>query len=483
MGLLGIALDPAFGTNGFIYLYRTKPGPGGCGTNVGRFSQVVRVTFGPGNTVGIGSLVELLDGIRTDNGNHDGGVLRIGPDGKLYVGAGDTGLGDNVGGPGSSTNPYAQSLASLNGKILRINLDGTIPGDNPFVSTAGAQGAIWAYGFRNPFRFSFDDMTGTLWIGDVGDLTVEEIDLGVAGGNYSWPRCEGDLQGPPGSPQPCVYGTDVAPIFTYPHSGGSSLGTCLIGGAFAGAAFGAMAGDYVFGDCTSSDVYLATLNGTRDDIVGTPTLISSSAGTPSDFVMGPDGAIYYTAEGGGEVRRLAVTGAVTTTTTTTTTLPGGGSLLAGRSLKLSDNVDPTRRSLKAGSTDATIDVGSAGSADDPTLHDGSLRVRSSTGGFDSTYPLAGGWSYIGDPAAVKGYRFKSASGPITKVILKDGRRLKVSGKGSGLLYSLATNPDPVDVVLTTGTKQYCMTFGGTVTFTAGRRYSARNASAPGACPP
>ena len=76
-----------------------------------------------------------------------------------------------------------------------------------------------------------------------------------------------------------------------------------------------------------------------------------------------------------------------------------------------------------------------------------------------------------------------AAGPITKALLKGGRRLKVSGKGSGLLFSLATNPEPVDVVLTTGGKPYCMTFGGTVKFTAGRTYSAKNASAPGACPP
>src|SRR6185295_16054984 len=187
MGLLGIALDPAFGTNGFIYLYRTKPGAGGCATSVGRFSQVVRVTFGPGDTVSIGSLVTLIDGIRTDNGNHDGGAIRLGSDNTLYVGVGDTGLGDNVGGPGSATNPYAQDLKSLNGKILRINLDGTIPADNPFASTPGAvvcstSGTgtatckeVWAYGFRNPFRMSFDGMTGTLWIADVGDLTVEEV--------------------------------------------------------------------------------------------------------------------------------------------------------------------------------------------------------------------------------------------------------------------------------------------------------------------
>jgi glucose/arabinose dehydrogenase len=184
MGLLGIAIDPDFSSNGFIYLYRTKAGAGGCGTSTGRFNQVVRVTMS-GGSVNLASLTELLSGIRTDNGNHNGGVLRVGPDLKLWVGVGDTGLGDNTGGPGSATNPYAQDLGSLNGKALRVNLDGTVPADNPFAGTAGARGEVWAYGFRNPFRMSFDSETGKLWIGDVGDLTVEEIDIGVAGGNYS----------------------------------------------------------------------------------------------------------------------------------------------------------------------------------------------------------------------------------------------------------------------------------------------------------
>src|SRR5439155_7013053 len=276
MGLLGIALDPAFGSNGFIYLYRTHQGSSPpCGGN-GRVNEVVRVTMGPGDTGSLGSLTVLLTGMRTDNGNHDGGVLRVGPDSKLYAGVGDTGLGDNMGGPGSSTNPYAQDLNELEGKILRLNLDGTVPADNPFFGQVGKRGEIFAYGFRNPFRMSFDDMTGMLWVGDVGDLTVEEIDIMIAGGSYSWPRCEGNLQGPPNAPTPCVVGTDVAPIFTYLHSGPSSLGTCLIGGSFAGAAFGALSsGNYVFGDCTSSNVYLATVNGTRDGFTGSPVLVSS----------------------------------------------------------------------------------------------------------------------------------------------------------------------------------------------------------------
>jgi glucose/arabinose dehydrogenase len=299
MGLLGIALDPDFTSNGFIYLYRTKQGLIPPCSGGSRFNEVVRVTMAMDDTVSIGSLAVLLTGIRTDNGNHDGGVLRIGPDDKLYVGVGDTGLGDNVGGPGSSTNPYAQDLNQLEGKVLRLELDGSVPVDNPFVGMPSTREEIFAYGFRNPFRMSFDDLTGSLWLGDVGDLTWEEIDIVTAGDNYSWEYCEAN------QPMGCAMPGDVAPVFVYPHSGGSSLGSCVIGGSFAGAAFGTFDGHYVFGDCTSNEIYRAALTGPRDDIAGTPALISSSAGTPSDFVTGPDGAVYYAANSGGEIRRLA----------------------------------------------------------------------------------------------------------------------------------------------------------------------------------
>ena len=473
MGLLGIALDPAFGSNGFIYLYRTHQGSSPpCGGS-GRVGEVVRVTMGPGDTVSLGSLTVLLTGMRTDNGNHDGGVLRMGPDSKLYAGVGDTGLGDNQGGPGSSTNPYAQDLNELEGKILRLNLDGTVPADNPFFGQVGKRGEIFGYGFRNPFRMSFDDMTGMLWVGDVGDLTVEEIDIMTSGGNYSWPRCEGNLQGPPNAPTPCVVGTDVAPIFTYLHSGPSSLGTCLIGGSFAGAAFGALSGNYVFGDCTSSNVYLATVNGTRDGFTGSPVLVSSNAGVPADFVTGPDGAIYYSAEGSspGQVRRLAVV------------MTGVDAPLTGKVLTLRT---AAQSSLTAKSKDSSIDLGGGvGSADDPTVGGGSLRVRSVVGSFDDTYPMpTGSWSVIGDPSNAKGYRYKDpdqANGPIKVAILRSGKLIKAVGKGAGLNHTLAANPDPVDVVLQTGTKRYCMTFAGTVRFTANLLFNAKDAGT-GTCP-
>lgn len=293
MGLLGVAVDPNFATNGHIYLYRTKPAPAGCASATDRFNQVVRVTMS-GGTVAPGSLTELLSGIRTDNGNHNAGGLRIGPDNKLYVSVGDTGLGD-MGPPGASTNPYAQDLSSLNGKVLRLELSGAPAAGNPFIGTPGARPEIFAYGLRNPFRFGFDPQTGRLWLGDVGQSAWEELDIITAGGNYAWPRCEGT------EPAGCQQPGDVDPVFTYPLSGTGSLGRTIIGGAFAPAGFGPHAGSYFFGDYISSNIYRAVPNAARDDI-GTPSAFVTGAGGPVDVIFGPDGSMYYVALNTGQVR-------------------------------------------------------------------------------------------------------------------------------------------------------------------------------------
>src|SRR5262249_6402701 len=148
------------------------------------------------------------------------------------------------GGPGNSTNPYAQDPNELNGKILRIGLDGSIPADNPFYGQAGKRGEIYAYGFRNPFRMSFDPVSGRLWVGDVGQSTREEIDRVTAGGNASWPYCEGTL------PAQCTHPGDVVPVYDYDHNGGNASVT---GGAFA--VGGALAGTYYFGDYVLSTIW------------------------------------------------------------------------------------------------------------------------------------------------------------------------------------------------------------------------------------
>jgi glucose/arabinose dehydrogenase len=293
MGLLGVAVDPSFtGSNGFIYLYRSAPSATGCGTSTGRFNQIVRVTMA-GGSVDIASLSVLLTGIATDGGNHDGGGLRIGPDGKLWASVGDSGIGDG-GNPGDSTNPYAQDLASLNGKILRLELTGAPAAGNPFLSTPGARGEIYAYGFRNPFRIGFDPTTGKAWVGDVGQATLEEIDLIQAGGNYSWPYCEGSL------PAGCMQPGDVAPVFDYPRS----VGTTVIGGAFSPTGFGSLGRQYFFADYGASTIWSAAPNPAHTDIGATVDFVTSAEG-PVDIVFGPQNSLYYVALNAGTVHQVA----------------------------------------------------------------------------------------------------------------------------------------------------------------------------------
>jgi glucose/arabinose dehydrogenase len=292
MGLLGVAVDPAFsGDDGFIYLYRSAPSATGCASSTGRFNQIVRVTMVNG-TVNISSLSVLLTGIVTDNGNHDGGGLRIGPDNKLWAIVGDSGVGD-MGNPGDSTNPYAQDLGSLNGKVLRLELTGAPAAGNPFIGTPGARPEIYAYGFRNPFRFGFDPVSGKAWVGDVGQSTLEELDIIQAGGNYSWPYCEGTL--PPGCTQP----GDVPPIYEY----GRTVGTTIIGGAFAPANFGNLGGQYFFADFGVSTIWSAVPTPARDDIAAPVNFVTGAQG-PVDIVFGPDGAMYYVALNVGTVRQV-----------------------------------------------------------------------------------------------------------------------------------------------------------------------------------
>ncbi len=305
IGLLGIAIHPDFPAPPRVYLYRTRgaepcdvPAP----TRVNDLFCVELVS----DAISPLSLVDLLAGIRTDTGYHNGGGVRIGPDRKLYVGVGDTGLGDG-GAPGASTNPYAQDLNALEGKILRLELpNGTIPADNPFVGQAGTRGEIFAYGFRNPFRFGFDPRTQKLWAGDVGQDAVEELDIVTARGDYGWPRCEGTL------PDGCALPGDVPPAFTYPHAGSGLHGNAVIGGAFAGrGAFAALEGEYFFADFgdppnTAGAIYHAQTSATRDGLA-TPAPVATDVEGPVDLVFGPDGALYYVAHLAGAVRRIATT--------------------------------------------------------------------------------------------------------------------------------------------------------------------------------
>ena len=185
--------------------------------------------------------------------DHNGGCLAFGPDGMLYVGMGD-GSSPNDSGPGHLPGGNAQSLKTLFGKILRLDVDlpyPHIPPSNPFFGVNGARGEIWAYGLRNPWRFGFDALTGDLFVGDVGELSREEISVlpaGAGGLNLGWRCMEGDLCTGLGG---CAC-SDTAltdPVHVYDHTGG--LCSVTGGSVYRGCAIPSLAGHYVFGDyCT-----------------------------------------------------------------------------------------------------------------------------------------------------------------------------------------------------------------------------------------
>jgi glucose/arabinose dehydrogenase len=259
-GLMGIAFDPAFSTNHFVYIYYTF-----ANTLKNRVSRFTQSITNP-DLAQAGSELVLLDNIPSDSGMHNAGALHFGPDGKLYISVGDSGTGSN-----------AQNRGILPGKILRINKDGTVPSDNPYVGQTGRRPEIWAYGLRNPFTFAFQPGTGRMFINDVGDARWEEIDEGQKGANYGWPTCEGSCSNP----------AFVNPIYQYNHSAGP--GKSITGAVFYnGSNFPATyANDYFFGD------YVGNYIKRYDMETGLVSDFATNAATPVDLRVGPDGALYY----------------------------------------------------------------------------------------------------------------------------------------------------------------------------------------------
>ena len=216
MGLLGLAFHPDFASNDLFYVHYSDLD----GDNV-----LAEYAVSDDPSVADPLSARTLLSVEQPFGNHNGGHLAFGPDGYLYVALGD-------GGSAGDPLDQGQDLSTLLGSLLRIDVDGadpgleySIPGSNPFVDVPGAAREIWAYGLRNPWRFSFDRATGDLWIGDVGQNAFEEIDLEVAGGaggvNYGWRKMEGFECFEP--PVGCDDGTLTTPIYAYPHVGGGSV--------------------------------------------------------------------------------------------------------------------------------------------------------------------------------------------------------------------------------------------------------------------
>ncbi|MCC6952747.1 MAG: PQQ-dependent sugar dehydrogenase [Deltaproteobacteria bacterium] len=278
-GLLGLAFDPNFSSNRFLYVYYTRTATP-IKNRVSRF----RASATNADLVEAGSETVILDDIASDAGNHNGGAIHFGPDGKLYIAVGD----------GGSNSSNAQSLANLSGKILRINADGSVPTDNPFFNTAGARREIWAYGLRNPYTFSFDPLTGRMHVNDVGQSTWEEINLGAAGANYGWPTCEGPQNTGQGS---CTNGSFSYPVYAYQHP----QGFAITGGVFyRGSQFpGSYSGSYFFSDYIGG--FITRLNTTNQPI---DFALGGTASSPVDLDVASDGSLYYLSYSSGQVRRI-----------------------------------------------------------------------------------------------------------------------------------------------------------------------------------
>ncbi|HEX3529052.1 MAG TPA: PQQ-dependent sugar dehydrogenase [Thermoanaerobaculia bacterium] len=287
-GLLSVAFHPHYAQNGLFFIFYTDKN----GTDI-----IARYHVSADPNRADPASGRILLSIPEPFANHNGGELQFGPDGYLYAGVGD-------GGAGGDPDCNAQQGANLLGKILRLDVDHhadtppyyAIPADNPFLGSNPLPDEIWAYGLRNPWRFSFDRKTGDLWIGDVGQETREEIDFQPAGGaggrggqDYGWKIMEASLcysrQACPASTPACGAASFTAPVLEYAHGD-----ECAVTGGYVSRspslpnAYGA----YVFGDFCSGRVWTADRQGAGWQIRVLPSRVPNL----STFGEGSDGELY-----------------------------------------------------------------------------------------------------------------------------------------------------------------------------------------------
>jgi glucose/arabinose dehydrogenase len=397
-GLLGVAFDPDFATNRFVYVYYTATTPA-VHNRISRFTA-------NGDVAVAGSEVVILDLDNLSSAtNHNGGAMHFGPDGKLYVAVGENANGAN-----------AQSFSNLLGKMLRLNANGTIPPDNPFLgSTTGRNQAIWALGLRNPFTFNFQPGTGRMFINDVGQNTFEEIDEGVAGSNYGWPTTEGPTSDP----------RFRSPIFTYTHGTGGTTGCAITGGAFYNPPVSqfppAYTGSFFFADfCSGWIRRLDTVNGNA--VSGFATGINS----PVDIQVGDDGGLYYLARGSGEVWRVTSTASaapVITREPADVTAPVGGtatfSVAASGQAPLAYQWRRNGTNI-AGATSTMLSVGPVSAADNGARFS---VVVSNSAGSDTSLDAVLTVTSNQAPTAV-------ITAPANRALYSAGDRIDFAGGGS-----------------------------------------------------
>ncbi len=287
-GLLGLAFHPRYAQNGLFYIYYSAGGP--------RRTVLSRFRVSQDHNAADPSSESVLLEVPQPFSNHNGGMLAFGPDGYLYIGLGDGGSQGDPSGNG-------QNVRTLLGKILRIDVDRPAPGlaygippDNPFAGPGAPPGArteIWAYGLRNPWRFSFDRATGQLWAADVGQNRREEIDLIRRGGNYGWNIMEGSACFRPSTA--CNQEGLELPVLDYGHE----LGCSVTGGyVYRGSRLPWLVGAYVYADFCSGRMWALRYEGGRvteqREIAQTRLGISSFGEDASGelYILAFDGRVY-----------------------------------------------------------------------------------------------------------------------------------------------------------------------------------------------
>ena len=294
-GLLGLAFHPRYAENGLLYVNYTDTS----GDTV--IARYVRSAGDPDSAGPI--FPRTILHIDQPFPNHNGGHLAFGPDGYLYIGLGDGGSAND---PGNR----AQNRTELLGKMLRIDVDGGdpygIPPDNPFLGQSSTRNEIWALGLRNPWRYSFDRVTGDLWIADVGQGSREEVNFQPAssdgGENYGWRLMEGSACFIPASSNCNATGALVEPVIEYGHSGGA----CSVTGGYVyrGTSNPRIAGQYIYGDYCNGVIWAATRlpGGTF-----TSRVIADANFFISSFGEDVNGELYVADHGNGRIYRLVDT--------------------------------------------------------------------------------------------------------------------------------------------------------------------------------
>ena len=273
-GLLGLAFDPDFVSNGFFYVYYSASGP--------RRSVISRFSVSTEDSAADPNSEQVILEVEQPYSNHNGGQIVFGPDGLLYVGLGD-------GGSAGDPKGHGQNTGTLLGTILRLDVSSldtagsyAIPADNPLVGVEGARPEIWAYGLRNPWRFTFDSETGDLWAADVGQNALEEIDLVRPGLNYGWNLMEGDEC----YSRSCDTRGLELPVTVYGRDDGCSV---TGGYVYRGTRLPSLYGAYVYGDYCSGKIWALRHDGSR---VTESILLADTKLRISSFAEDAEGELY-----------------------------------------------------------------------------------------------------------------------------------------------------------------------------------------------